>query len=399
LSDHGGFANLYKTLILRDLNRLGIPKGVLVCALHAKNAHVRTNSVEKFKAHECITTYLLTTGKRILKNEKGLLGEFTCTGMWWLPSNPTEKIYGLLKFKRDYIELEISGVFSKAHAFQRLRLETLHGLTNENKKITLYQVSEQYFSGPHLLESDSKNNFGESVFSCEYIFIGRHFDHVDDIIFNCLYMNFTYLNKWINNKLESKREEGVYHIKTESFIYKLNLESISSTLQISSDPIELGDFQTDIRISYVSHMLITPYEAKNWKWFQEFINNLKNLLTLLFGLPVYPTHLSADPIDKSKFESVEIYYCVSNPLIIEDLHPRDIEIPFSDIIQYANRNNQKVADIMCFRRSKFDPPRRSDFDPLFKLTNHLVNKAHVSLPSPKTLSVHVQNHCVVGNPI
>jgi hypothetical protein len=214
---------------------------------HTKNAHVRTNSVEKFKAHECITTYWLTRGL-ILKNEKGLLGEFTCTGMWWSPSNPTEKIYGLLKFKRDYIELEIRGVFSKTHLFQRLRLETLHGLTNENKRITLYQVSEQYFSGPHLLESDSKNNFGESVFSCEYIFIGRHFDHVDDIIFNCLYMNFTYLNKWINNKLESKREEGVHHIKTESFIYKLNLESISSTLQISSDPIELGDFQTDIRI-------------------------------------------------------------------------------------------------------------------------------------------------------
>ncbi len=43
--------------------------------------------------------------------------------------------------------------------------------------------------------------------------------------------------------------------------------------------------------------------------------------------------------------------------------------------------------------------RRSDFDPLFKLTNHLVNKVHVSLPSPKTLSVHIQNHCVMGNPI
>jgi hypothetical protein len=53
----------------------------------------------------------------------------------------------------------------------------------------------------------------------------------------------------------------------------------------------------------------------------------------------------------------------------------------------------------CFRRSKFDPPRRSDFDPLFNLTNHLVNKVHVSLPSPKTLSVHVQDRCVVCNPI
>jgi hypothetical protein len=53
----------------------------------------------------------------------------------------------------------------------------------------------------------------------------------------------------------------------------------------------------------------------------------------------------------------------------------------------------------CFRRSKIDPLRRSNFDPLFKLTNHPVNKVHVSLPSPKTLSVHVQDHCVMGNPI
>jgi hypothetical protein len=55
--------------------------------------------------------------------------------------------------------------------------------------------------------------------------------------------------------------------------------------------------------------------------------------------------------------------------------------------------------VKCFRRSKIDPSRRSNFDPLFKLTNLLVYKAHVSLPSPKTLSVHIQDHCVMGNPI
>ena len=53
----------------------------------------------------------------------------------------------------------------------------------------------------------------------------------------------------------------------------------------------------------------------------------------------------------------------------------------------------------CIHRSKFDPPRRSDFDPLYELTNLLEYKVHVSLPSPKALSVHVQDQCVVGNPI
>ncbi len=53
----------------------------------------------------------------------------------------------------------------------------------------------------------------------------------------------------------------------------------------------------------------------------------------------------------------------------------------------------------CFRRSNLDPSRRSDFDPLFELTDLLEYKVHVSLPSPKTLSVHVQDQSVVCNPV
>jgi hypothetical protein len=66
---------------------------------------------------------------------------------------------------------------------------------------------------------------------------------------------------------------------------------------------------------------------------------------------------------------------------------------------YEYTDIERKTGHSCFRRSKFDTPRRSDFDPLFKLTNHLVYKVHVSLPSPKALSVHIQDQCVVGNPI
>lgn len=278
--------------------------------------------------------------------------------MWWLPNNPTEKIYGTLEFKHDYIELKISGVFSKKISFQSLTSEILHGLTNENKKITLYNVSELYYEGPYILESGLKNNFGESIFSCEYVFVGRHFDHAEDILFNFLYINYTYLNEWINNKLEYKRDGGDYNIKTKSFTYNLNLESISSSLQISSDARDFGNKKTDIIIRYVSHMLITPSEAKNWKWFKEFIDNLKNLLTLLIGFPVYPVYLLAHPINGNEFEAVDIYYHIPKPMIIEDIHPRAINIPFCDIIKYANRNNQTVTDIVnnWFKEAKIIEP-------------------------------------------
>lgn len=281
-----------------------------------------------------------------MKNEKGLLGEFTCTGMWWLPHNPSEKIYGTLKFNHNYIELNVSGVFSKKYTFQRLKPEIIHGLTNKNEKLTLYQVSELYFEEPLILESNSKNNFGESIFSCEYIFIGKHFNHQSDIMFKKLYANYTYLNEWINSKLEYKYYDNNFNIKTEPFNYNLNIESIKATLQISSDARDFGNFKTDIRIYYVSYMLITPSEARNWKWFKGFTDNLKNLLTLLFGVPVYPTHLSGELIDGSEFESVEIYYSIPNPIIIEDIHPWNIDLSFKKIIEYANRDNQTVADII-----------------------------------------------------
>jgi hypothetical protein len=107
-----------------------------------------------------------------------------------------------------------------------------------------------------------------------------------------------------------------------------------------------GDYHTDIRILYRSGMFIKPSEAKNWKWFQELINNLKKLLTLLIGYPVYPTYLSAEPIDGSNLDFIVIYYCVPNPLIIEDFHSWYIEIAFPDMIKYANRNVQKVSDVI-----------------------------------------------------
>jgi hypothetical protein len=110
--------------------------------------------------------------------------------------------------------------------------------------------------------------------------------------------------------------------------------------------MNLGDYRTDIRILYRSGMLIKPSEAKNWKWFHEIINNLKNLFTLLIGYPVYPTHLSVEPIDRSNFDFIEIYYCQPNPLIIEDFHPRHIGIAFPDMLKYANRNVQKIANII-----------------------------------------------------
>lgn len=281
-----------------------------------------------------------------MAKEFSLLDEFELTGKWWLPENPTEQLYGCLKFKRNYIILEISGIFSKKHTFQLLDSEIMHGLTNENKKITLCRVSERYFKGGRI-KSSLNDNFGKSDFSCKYIFIGRHFDHLEDIKFSYININFTYLDKWINNAFECKHiVDDKYNINMVEINYKLNLEHINSSLWISSIPTVLGDVRNEVNFCYTSNIGVKPNEAKTWKWFQELILNLKNLLTLFMGCPVYPISLSAKPIDCHDFEKIDIYYAIRNPLIFDDFPLKEIDISFQDLVKFSNCSNHIVADVI-----------------------------------------------------
>ena len=280
-----------------------------------------------------------------MHREFSLIDEFELTGKWWLPDNPDVQLYGILKFKRNYIILEVSGIFNKIHIFQLIRSNIMHGCTDENKKVTLCSVSERHFEGARSTESDSNRNLGKSTFSCKYIFIGRHYDKLEDIKFASLGMYFTYLDKWINNKIECKHlGDGKYNLDIKSLKYELYLEHIESTLYISSIPPILMDSQTDIEVHFTSGIWIKPNKVMNWMWFQDFINNMKNFLTILMGHPVYPVNLLAEPLDCHNYEDITICYAVPDPLIYKDLQSCDIDIPFHNLIKYSNNSSRNIAE-------------------------------------------------------
>jgi hypothetical protein len=285
-----------------------------------------------------------------MNRELDLLGEFELTGKWWFPGNPSDQLYGCLRFKRDYIILEVSGVFSKEHRFQFIESKIMHGLTNDAKKVTLYLVSERYFERAGLklgITPGPNDNFGKSDFSCKYIFIGRHFSSVDDIRFDYMNMNFTYLDNWINNTFECKYiADDKYNIKMERIDYELKLEHIDSTIRISSALQVSGDCRTDVKIYCASNIGVKPNTVECWEWFQELILNLENLLALFIGYPIYPVKLSAQIANYHNLEIVNIYYTIPNPLIFDDFHLREIPISFQDLVKYSNHQNHVVADVI-----------------------------------------------------
>ena len=59
-------------------------------------------------------------------------------------------------------------------------------------------------------------------------------------------------------------------------------------------------------------------------------------MTLFIGYPVYPISLSAQPYDCRSYELVQIYYATINAQVFENLHQKDIEITFRDLIKFPN---------------------------------------------------------------
>ncbi len=273
--------------------------------------------------------------------EFNLLDEFEYSGTWWLPGKDEEPLSGIIKFKHNYIELELNGVFSKKHHYDLREFDIMLGCLNIGKKVTVYRLSRIYEESSVSNGLNYNNKRGKSIFICEYIFFGNHFLQENDIRFIFLSANFTYLDKWINNKFEYKWDKDEYNIKCKTIDYKMDLESIKSTLHISSIHNSLGDLQTEVEIRYQSNISIQPMDEQSWEWFQKRIIDLGNLLTLLMGYPVYPIKLSAQikhQPDRNIFdELVNIYYTIPNPRVIEDLHPFMIETTFQDLIRFPNK--------------------------------------------------------------
>jgi hypothetical protein len=298
-----------------------------------------------------------------MDGEFTLLKEFELTGKWWFPENPKIKLYGHLKFKRDYITLEVSGIFKKKHIFQLLESDVMYGCTNKNKKITLCHVAERYFEGAKIANVESDRDSGKSIYSIEYIFIGRHYNQINNINLVYLSADFTYLDKWINNKIDCKliRDDN-YTINMEKIEYELYLKYIDSVMYISSLPPILSGAQNSIEINFTSRIGIRPNEAKSWRWFEELIINLRNLLALFIGHPVYPISLTAQPGDQEAHDLVQIFYAIPDPVIYEDLHPREIGIPFKNLINYSNQSNEVIADVINTWLIKLDK-----LEPVFDL--------------------------------
>jgi hypothetical protein len=114
-------------------------------------------------------------------------------GFWWLPSNPDQKLAGVLHFSNQGdIILKLIGSFQPPHDYYKSDQEEnniILGITYD-KLITLAGCSCDSLRGSYIYQQQYRSNL---------VFIGLHFQTEEEMIFDQISVKYNYLSDWIGN--------------------------------------------------------------------------------------------------------------------------------------------------------------------------------------------------------
>ncbi|MEX1247934.1 MAG: HEPN domain-containing protein [Anaerolineales bacterium] len=157
-------------------------------------------------------------------------------GYWWLPKKPSRKLPGDLSFKPEYgAYLTLLGTFGEfTNRFEAP--EIILGMTQEGKRITLFNLIPRNISWPII-------GLGGSRYFAHFIFEGVHFKKKSDIKFHQVQASYVDLDAWVDT-FGFKIEHGYSNKR------KLGTPSISYSLP-KSRLIELPD-KTKVGVTFWS---------------------------------------------------------------------------------------------------------------------------------------------------
>jgi hypothetical protein len=120
---------------------------------------------------------------------------FTCHGHWWLPTNSTQRIAGILDYSPDEgTTLDLKGTFSTQIAHQSplglfQSYPIINGITEHGKPFTLHRCFQ---TGSHL----GSHAPATSQFDVAVAIEGCHFQCEEDVVFDEISVNYPLLDEW-----------------------------------------------------------------------------------------------------------------------------------------------------------------------------------------------------------
>lgn len=200
-------------------------------------------------------------------------------GLWWLPSNPDKKIYGILTQNYgEYPTLSLDGSFTDHREEGGDFYEMILGLF-ENKKMTLINCLRFHASFTRSVSGD----FSHSEFQVRLFCIGKHYPKKSGIQFTCLNVKYSHLKEWLSTAfqisvIKQSKDEFVATIK-RPLEYEVALSDF--TLKIRGVIEGSSGLYHD---SFIKTALISIHSEKaHLEKFFRIIRDISNFLGLAIG--------------------------------------------------------------------------------------------------------------------
>jgi len=275
--------------------------------------------------------------KNAIGDEK-MMKKFEYKGIWWLPDKPEEQIPGTLRFTPDEgAVLDLIGSFKDIKDMNKiLEPEIILGVSSNGKNITLHKCFEtkSSFSFP---------GFQTSSFYANLVFIGAHFQKLENIKFKSLFVHYLHLDEWVNIS-----GFDIKHLREKEVVIKYKLpepfqidisDGLKILINIRATGPSLSFVQKEATIKQKTEIKIETSEDKSFEYYRKIMYHIQNFLSLGIMEPVYPltiegiTEVNKEMInDKLYNPPVEIYYKLPDiPKAPKTLHPFDMLFAFKDI--------------------------------------------------------------------
>lgn len=258
-----------------------------------------------------------------------MLKEFEYQGEWWLPNQIEIRIPGTLKFSQNEgAKLELIGSFKESknrHIFTNP--EIILGISSGGKIITLYRCfeTESIVNIPGSLRSS---------FFVQTIFIGTHFNEIQETKFKKMRIHFSNLDEWINiSGINIRSEDKGCLIK-----YKMP-ESIEANIKngfkILLNPRmqtqSMSFAQKEIKIQQKWDIVIEPINDKHFEDYIEIMYTIRNFLSLGISEVINPTNIEGIKETDNQPSRIEVFYKLPQLQVSRIKIPHEMLFTFKSI--------------------------------------------------------------------
>ena len=257
-------------------------------------------------------------------------------GIWWLPENQERKIAGTLRFIPEVGPiLELIGSFWDLPDLHKVAgPEIILGTSDNGKKITLFKYNgrKDEISWPGLQVTTIK---------MKVVFIGYHFIKREDLVFDSISINYSYLNEWY--------AENPFSVewnlpKSYKLLYKCHEPVIIELeeFKISLEP-EFSAAYRKVNNFNIKYLIYLKIEGNKKHYFEDliiFIEKLRDFISLGVKRPIYPNIIKVRTDKNVRLMQdgteinplIEVFFNIGNRELQEKtLIPSDMLFSFNDI--------------------------------------------------------------------